>query len=115
MIRHILVEPPLFAMLVRDPFGHHLIPSVRDDLPIPPIHQVRPLCPCHLEPWILAVLDAADRHRGPRSVLVSYNDQTVILKNLKKGERVVVKGFSQITDGTEINIVKEKSGKKTKK
>ena len=38
----------------------------------------------------------------------SYNDQTVIEKGIKSGDRVIVSGFNQVSDGAKISIRKPK-------
>ena len=35
---------------------------------------------------------------------LSYEDQTMILKGLERGDRVIVKGFAQVSDGVDINV-----------
>ena len=35
---------------------------------------------------------------------LSYRDQTMILKGLEPGDRVIVKGFAQVSDGVDINL-----------
>ena len=35
----------------------------------------------------------------------SYNDETLVLEGLNAGDKVIIKGYSLVTDGTEVNVM----------
>jgi RND family efflux transporter MFP subunit len=35
----------------------------------------------------------------------SYNDESMVLEGLQEGDKVIIEGYSQVTDGTEVKII----------
>jgi hydroxymethylpyrimidine pyrophosphatase-like HAD family hydrolase len=35
----------------------------------------------------------------------SYNDESMVLEGLQEGDKVIVEGYSLVTDGTEVKII----------